>query len=364
MTLRLSCVLLAAGTAGAPPLKEHLFALSNASPRGEIHDCWAQRERDAYPPSSEALRSCCLMSDADRRRTNEELKVRPLHFPRSYVELAWHLVNRTARDLDFNFVGRIDARPVKAARQFVPGFAKRHFTARSYYAESRPTRGDAYTPLGPWDRTRDKALSERMVPSQHLQGHDADPCLIAAYDADYLRILARSKFTLAPRGDQPWSIRFYEAILCGSIPIVKGGRGRNAAERRLGYKYYDVTKTDTFAYREDWARSNIDVFLRHQTHLVGAVTPFAPPATEEWRRHSWDPNGVSARPPPGALVVVVDGLLADAADRVANHAADVDTKLGRHWPVTVVVRNNPCQNQNRFLVLLKVTRAPDCFLHR
>ena len=134
MTLRLSCVLLAAGTAGAPPLKEHLFALSNASPRGEIHDCWAQRERDAYPPSSETLRSCCLPSDADRLRTREELKVRPLHFPRSYVELAWHLVNRTARDLDFNFVGRIDARPVKAQRQFVPGFAKRHFTARSYYA--------------------------------------------------------------------------------------------------------------------------------------------------------------------------------------------------------------------------------------
>ena len=140
MTLHLSCVLLAARAFAVPPLKEHIFALSAASPRGEIHDCWAQREHDAYPPASEALRSCCLPSDADRLRTREELKVRPLHFPRSYVELAWQLVNRTARDLDFNFVGRIDARPVKAARQFVPGFAKRHFTARSYYAESRPTR--------------------------------------------------------------------------------------------------------------------------------------------------------------------------------------------------------------------------------
>jgi hypothetical protein len=207
MTLHLSCVLLAARAFAVPPLKEHIFALSAASPRGEIHDCWAQREHDAYPPASEALRSCCLPSDADRLRTREELKVRPLHFPRSYVELAWQLVNRTARDLDFNFVGRIDARPVKAARQFVPGFAKRHFTARSYYAESRPTRGGAYAPLGPWDRTRDKALSERMVPSQHLQGHDADPCLIAAYDADYMRILARSKLTLAPRGERRCSRR-------------------------------------------------------------------------------------------------------------------------------------------------------------
>lgn len=141
-------------------------------------------------------------------------------------------------------------------------------------------------------------------------------------------------------GDQPWSIRFYEAILCGSIPIVKGGRARNAAERRLGYKYYDATKTDTFAYREDWARSNIDIFLRHQTYLIDTRTPFAPPATEEWRRHAWNPNGVSARPPPGALAVVIDGLLADAADRVADRAADVTTKLGGHWPATVVVRED------------------------
>ena len=64
--------------------------------------------------------------------------------------------------------------------------------------------------------------------------------MMAAYDADYLRILARSKFTLAPRGDQPWSIRFYEAILCGSIPLVKAGRARNRAERTLDYKYYDL----------------------------------------------------------------------------------------------------------------------------
>ena len=293
--------------------------------------------------------------------------MRPLHFPRSYVELAWYLVNRTARDLDFNFVGRIDARPVKAPRLFVPGFAKRHFTARSYYAESRPMRGDTYAPLGLWDRTRDKALSERMVPAQHGLGHDADPCLMAAYDADYLRILARSKFTLAPRGDQPWSIRFYEAILCGSIPIVKGGRGRNAAERRLGYKYYDVTKPDTFVYREDWVRSNIDIFLRHQTHLVGVVTPFAPPATEEWRRHAWDPNGVSARPPrrPGRRRRRAPGGRCRSRRQPSGQCRhEAREALARN----VVVRDDLCQNRNRFLVaettgfwprcrILKVTRA-------
>ena len=99
--MRCLCVVVLLGSAAADDFREHLARLrqravdakherprqppprqlrraakkpsaashsSDASPRGEIHDCWAQRERDAYPPSSEALRSCCLMSDADRLR--------------------------------------------------------------------------------------------------------------------------------------------------------------------------------------------------------------------------------------------------------------------------------------------------------
>ena len=104
-----------------------------------------------------------------------------------------------------------------AFRKFVPGFAKKHFTETSYYAESRPAAAEGYAPMGPWDRTADKKLSERMIPAQHNPGHDADDCLVAAYDVDYLRILARSKFTLAPRGDQAWSIRFFEAVPRGVV---------------------------------------------------------------------------------------------------------------------------------------------------
>lgn len=41
------------------------------------------------------------------------------------------------------------------------------------------------------------------------------------YDPDYYRTLCKSKFTLCPEGDFLWTYRFYEAILCKSIPIVK-----------------------------------------------------------------------------------------------------------------------------------------------
>ena len=44
---------------------------------------------------------------------------------------------------------------------------------------------------------------------------------VKAWDEGYFRTLANSKFTLCPSGDCIWSYRFFEAALCGSIPIVE-----------------------------------------------------------------------------------------------------------------------------------------------
>ena len=42
-------------------------------------------------------------------------------------------------------------------------------------------------------------------------------------DTFYYKIVSRSKFTLCPIGDCPWSYRLFEAIMCLSIPIVERG---------------------------------------------------------------------------------------------------------------------------------------------
>tara|TARA_R100000306_G_scaffold43425_2_gene41853 strand:- start:2291 stop:3118 length:828 start_codon:yes stop_codon:yes gene_type:complete len=44
---------------------------------------------------------------------------------------------------------------------------------------------------------------------------------IKAWDSDYFNILLNSKFVLCPSGDFIWTYRFFEAILCGSIPIIE-----------------------------------------------------------------------------------------------------------------------------------------------
>ena len=91
--------------------------------------------------------------------------------------------------------------------------------------------------------------------------------------------LARSKFTMAPRGDRPWSQRFFEAIMAGSIPVVQSHEhtGRGPRERGLGYKVYMQNDETKYVYREDWARHNLEVFIRHQIELSPAerlASPF------------------------------------------------------------------------------------------
>jgi hypothetical protein len=44
---------------------------------------------------------------------------------------------------------------------------------------------------------------------------------IKAWDDEYFRTMARAKFVLCPRGDYPWTYRFFEAAMCGAIPLVE-----------------------------------------------------------------------------------------------------------------------------------------------
>lgn len=42
-----------------------------------------------------------------------------------------------------------------------------------------------------------------------------------AWDRGYFQLLAQSEYVLCPSGDYHWSYRFFEAALCGAMPIVE-----------------------------------------------------------------------------------------------------------------------------------------------
>ena len=81
----------------------------------------------------------------------------------------------------------------------------------------------------------------------------------------FFRKIRSSQFTLCPAGDSPWSMRFFEAIMCRSIPIVSDMKhtGRNDLERSIGYRVF-LPDAD-HVYDEGLAEENFQTFLRHQT---------------------------------------------------------------------------------------------------
>jgi hypothetical protein len=42
-----------------------------------------------------------------------------------------------------------------------------------------------------------------------------------SWDEEYCTLLSRSQFVLCPRGDFVWTYRFFEAAMCGAIPVVE-----------------------------------------------------------------------------------------------------------------------------------------------
>jgi hypothetical protein len=44
---------------------------------------------------------------------------------------------------------------------------------------------------------------------------------LKAWDDEYFRTMSRAKFVLCPRGDHAWTYRFFEATMCGAIPLVE-----------------------------------------------------------------------------------------------------------------------------------------------
>lgn len=100
--------------------------------------------------------------------------------------------------------------------------------------------------------------------------HDVPHGGLLEQNDEYLRAMCRSQFTLCPGGDQPWSYRFFEAIMCKSIPIVENdlSTGRNKVERDIGYRYYKINEKHEF--REEFVEENWQLFCAHHL-LPGAV---------------------------------------------------------------------------------------------
>jgi hypothetical protein len=76
---------------------------------------------------------------------------------------------------------------------------------------------------------------------------------VKSFDEDYFISLSRYKFSFCPDGDFTWSYRFFESIMCGSIPIIE-----NNCPLFDDFYYYKLSDNlNNLSYHEEWCTHNL-----------------------------------------------------------------------------------------------------------
>ena len=163
---------------------------------------------------------------------------------------------------DYCFIGSINSN--KKKRQWVINFAKKYFTNKSIFVNT--DNKDKWKKLGPYDYTN------------IIKGHNPKKCLnnqsknaqfrIVKENKEYFGKMCQSKFTLCPQGDSTWSFRFYEALMCKSIPIVESWHHtyRTKEEAEINYKYVLYQNIENKIKYEDILNENTKIFEKY--HLI------------------------------------------------------------------------------------------------
>lgn len=141
-------------------------------------------------------------------------------------------------------------------RKWVIDFARSNFGKNSIFINTSKNLNleKEWVHLGAFDKTFSKNGS--LPKSMKNKG---------LFDFDYYSVMNQSRFALCPAGDAPWSIRFFEALMCKAIPIVKkrSETWRLLEERDVGYTYY--LADDLKEYSHSAASRNYELFIEHHT---------------------------------------------------------------------------------------------------
>jgi hypothetical protein len=182
-------------------------------------------------------------------------------FPESFYKRAASMIKE--QTYDFCFIGAFKVNQEEIAhRKWIIPFINKYFSVDSYLQFTDNETKRNYVAKGVFDYT----LKKKGIIPRYLSDVEANK-----FDIDYYSIMTSSKFCLCPRGDLPWSMRFYEALMCKCIPIIadKSEAYRTIQESKLDYKFYLSTDKD-FVYREDWVEHNYELFLKYHTldHVI------------------------------------------------------------------------------------------------
>lgn len=155
------------------------------------------------------------------------------------------------------FIGDIDS--CKDKRKWVIEFAKKYFTKDSIFINTY--KPDDWIELGEWDYTL--KINSFCPKKEKYPCSKYNQYRIIQKNSFYFTKMRQSKYILCPAGDQPWSFRFYETLMCESIPILISEHNsyRTEEESKIPYKY--------LIYNENWLLPNeYDISIINKNNIL------------------------------------------------------------------------------------------------
>lgn len=186
---------------------------------------------------------------------DERIKPVRLLYPRSYLQKVRAL--QAKKIYKYCFMGALYYPNVYEHRKWILSWAAENFTEDCFFQVTVDS--DSHQSLGGFDQTN---VNQDIFTPKEMDADERN-----FFHPLFFKIMKNSNFTLCPAGDAPWSMRFFESIMCGSIPIVEQSShsGRHEYEREIGYNFY--LKDDEHVYRPDWVKRNWQLFLARQTFV-------------------------------------------------------------------------------------------------
>jgi len=163
---------------------------------------------------------------------------------------------------DFCFIGSINSNPKE--RKWVIDFAKKYFTTNSIFINT--DNAPQWKSLGLFDNTK---LNIGFCPKNNKDNQSKNiQYRVVKDNMEYFETMSKSKYCLCPAGDAPWSFRFYEILMCKSIPIVESLHHtyRTKEESSINYKYILHNTIENYVNYNDFVNTNTKLFEKY--HLL------------------------------------------------------------------------------------------------
>jgi hypothetical protein len=166
---------------------------------------------------------------------------------------------------DYCFIGSINS--CYERRIWVIDFAKKNFTNNSIFINT--DNDPSWELLGSFDYSK---LNLGFSPKAQNDNQSKEvQYRIVKDNIGYFEKMCQSKFVLCPAGDSSWSFRFYEVILCKSIPIVESWHHtyRTKEEATIKYKYilyHNIENVKNDINYDDYVIENTKIFENY--HLL------------------------------------------------------------------------------------------------